>query len=197
MFISYKDRINLKFKYVKRKIDIFPKIVNFGFISSENRIDKNKLNVYYIPMTLEEIKKGMERVGWTQTELAEKLQMHPVALNRVLTGRAALRPTLAAHIKLLLRESMEQLMVFKVTYPDCLCERWVPGWERLTEEQRVQAVEAVLQSAAEQLAADYERTLPEADRAMIRRMLGGLRGPVREFDLDAEDADDGGMVAAE
>lgn len=148
-------------------------------------------------MTTEEIKLQLEKIGWSQKDLADRLHIHPMSLNRVLSGRSPLTEQLAAHIELILNDHQEQLLVFKVSYPDAICERWVPGWERLTEEQRVQAVEAVLQSAAEQLAADYERTLPEADRAMIRRMLGGLRGPVREFDLDAEDADDGGMIAAE
>jgi transcriptional regulator with XRE-family HTH domain len=144
--------------------------------------------VYTMRMTLEEIRETLEKLGWSQGYLAEKLCMHPVALNAVLSGRRPLKPTLAAHIELLLNNSTEQLLIFKVSYPDAICERWVPGWERLTEEQRVQAVEAVLQSAAEQLAADYERTLPEEDRAMIRRMLGGLRGPSHVFDLDAEAA---------
>ena len=141
-------------------------------------------------MTTEEIKKKLEQIGWTQKDLADRLHIHPMSLNRVLAGRAALTPQLEAHIELLLNDQMEQTLIFKVTYPDAICERWVPGWERLTEEQRVQAVEAVLQSAAEQLAADYERTLPEADRALIRRMLGGLRGPSHVFDLDAEAAAD-------
>lgn len=139
-------------------------------------------------MTTEEIKKKLEQIGWTQKDLADRLHIHPMSLNRVLAGRAALTPQLEAHIELLLNDQMEQTLIFKVTYPDAICERWVPGWERLTEEQRVQAVEAVLQSAAEQLAADYERTLPEEDRALIRRMLGGLRGPSHVFDLDAEAA---------
>ena len=139
-------------------------------------------------MTIDEINETLQRMGWTKKELAERLHIHPVTLNLILTGKNRLTPQLAAHIELLLNNSMEQLLIFKVSYPDALCERWVPGWERLTEEQRVQAVEAVLQSAAEQLAADYERTLPEEDRALIRKMLGGLRGPAHEFDLDAEDA---------
>lgn len=138
-------------------------------------------------MTVDEIKTTLKAMGWTQAMLAEKLCMHPGTVKNILSGQTKLTDQLAAHIELLLNDQMEQTLIFKVTYPDALCERWVPGWERLTEEQRVQAVEAVLQSAAEQLAADYERTLPEEDRAMIRRMLGGLRGPVRVFDLDQED----------
>lgn len=160
-------------------------------------IDKRIKYFYHGCMTIDEINNALQKMGWTKKELADKLHIHPVTLNLILTDKNRLTEQLAAHIELILNDHQEQLLVFKVSYPDAICERWVPGWERLTEEQRVQAVEAVLQSAAEQLAADYERTLPEADRAMIRRMLGGLRGPVREFDLDAEDADDGGMVAAE
>lgn len=142
---------------------------------------------YHVCMTIDEINNSLQRLGWTKKELADKLHIHPVTLNLILTGKNRLTEQLAAHIELVLNDHQEQLLVFRVSYPDAICERWVPGWERLTEEQRVQAVEAVLQSAAEQLAADYERTLPEADRAMIRRMLGGLRGPAREFDLDEEE----------
>ena len=141
---------------------------------------------YLNAMTTDEIKKALKKLGWTQAQLAERLKVHPGTVKNILSGQAKLTPQMAAHIELLLSDQMEQTLIFKVTYPDAICERWVPGWERLTEEQRVQAVEAVLQSAAEQLAADYERTLPEEDRALIRRMLGGLRGPAHEFDLDAE-----------
>ena len=143
---------------------------------------------YLNAMTTDEIKKALKKLGWTQSQLAERLKVHPGTVKNILSGQAKLTPQMAAHIELLLSDQMEQTLIFKVTYPDAICERWVPGWERLTEEQRVQAVEAVLQSAAEQLAADYERTLPEEDRALIRKMLGGLRGPAHEFDLDAEDA---------
>lgn len=139
-------------------------------------------------MTVDEIKSALKAMGWTQAMLAEKLRVHPGTVKNILSGQTKLTDQLSAHIELLLNNSTEQLLIFKVSYPDAICERWVPGWERLTEEQRVQAVEAVLQSAAEQLAADYERTLPEADRELIRKMLGGLRGPSHVFDLDAEAA---------
>ena len=143
---------------------------------------------YHAGMTIEEINAALVSLGWTKKELAERLHIHPVTLNLILSGKNKLTDQLAAHIELLLKDQQEQLLIFKVSYPDALCERWVPGWERLTEEQRVQAVEAVLQSAAEQLAADYERTLTPEDREMIHYFLGGLRGPAREFDLDAEEA---------
>lgn len=152
----------------------------------KKRVDKSIKYFYDAGMTIDEINASLAALGWTKKELADRLHIHPVTLNLILTGKNKLTDQLAAHIELLLKDQQEQLLIFKVSYPDALCERWVPGWERLTEEQRVQAVEAVLQSAAEQLAADYERTLAPEDREQLRRLLGGLRGPSHEFDLDAE-----------
>lgn len=136
-------------------------------------------------MNVDEIKKALEQRGWTQAQLAEKLKMHPVALNRVLAGRAELRPTLAAHIELLLKDTQEQLIMYKVTFPDATVESWVPGWERLTPEQRQAAVGAVIEEAARQLMEEGAAALTPEELEGLRRFCGGLRGPARVFEFSA------------
>ena len=136
-------------------------------------------------MTSEEIKKALADRGWTQKDLADKLKMSHIALNRVLTGKSELRPTLAAHIELLLESTQQQLIVFKLTYPEVLCESWLPGWEDLTPEQRQAGLEAVLAKTAEQICAEVEATFTEEERAELHRFCSTLRGPTRVFEEPA------------
>lgn len=137
-------------------------------------------------MTIEEINAALEARGWSQVELAEKLKMNHIALNRVLTGKAALRPTLAAHIELLLNSTQEQIMLFKVTYPEVLCRAWLPGWDELTPEQRQDGLQAVMLEAAKLAAADGEKELSPEQWAELRAFCSTLRGPSRVFEYKAE-----------
>lgn len=138
-------------------------------------------------MTTTEIIDALEKRGWTQSDLAKKLCMSKDALNRVLTGKAALRPTLSAHIELLLNSTKEQLIMFKLTYPEALCQSWLPGWDELSPEQRQKGIEAVLMEAARLVAEEKEREMTEEEIAQLKEFCSTLRGPAREFDGDAED----------
>ncbi len=137
-------------------------------------------------MDIQEINQALKNRGWTQQFLAEKLRMHPVALNRVLTGKTELKPTLAAHIELLLNSTQEQIMLFKVTYPEVMCRAWLPGWDELTPEQRQDGLQAVMMEAAKLAAADGEKELSPEQWEELRAFCSTLRGPSRVFEYKAE-----------
>ena len=137
-------------------------------------------------MDIQEINQALKDRGWTQQYLAEKLRMHPVALNRVLTGKTELKPTLAAHIELLLNNTQEQLIMYKITYPDAVVQSWLPGWDELTPEQRKAGIEAVLMEAVQQLAAEQERQMTAAEVERLKAFCATLRGPARVFEYKEE-----------
>ena len=136
-------------------------------------------------MNCEQIKEALKARGWTQKDLAEKLQMSAGALRNILSGQSALTAQLAAHIELLLESTQQQLIVFKLTYPEVLCESWLPGWEDLTPEQRQAGLEAVVAKTAEQICAEVEATFTEEERAELHRFCSTLRGPTRVFEEPA------------
>lgn len=137
-------------------------------------------------MTKVQIKNALKERGWTQAQLAEKLKIHPGTLKNILSGPNTLTPTLAAHIELLLKDTQEQLIMYRVTFPDATCESWVPGWERLTAEQRQAAVGAVIEEAARQLMAEGAAAMTPEEQEHLRRFCGELRGPARVFEFKAE-----------
>lgn len=137
-------------------------------------------------MTKEEIKAALKERGWTYAQLAEKLKIHPGTITNILSGKYPLKPSLAAHIELLLKDTQEQLIMYRVTFPDATCESWVPGWERLTAEQRQAAVGAVIEEAARQLMAEGAAAMTPEEQEHLRRFCGELRGPARVFEFKAE-----------
>lgn len=140
-------------------------------------------------MTIEQIKNALKDRGWTYAHLAEKLKVHPGSIKGVLSGKRVLTNQLAAHIELLLKDSQEQLIMYRVTFPDATCESWVPGWERLTAEQRQAAVGAVIEEAARQLMAEGAAAMTPEEQEHLRRFCGELRGPARVFEFKAEYGD--------
>lgn len=77
--------------------------------------------------------------------------------------------------------------MFKLTYPEALCQSWLPGWDELSPEQRQKGIEAVLMEAARLVAEEKEREMTEEEIAQLKEFCSTLRGPSREFDGDAED----------
>ena len=138
-------------------------------------------------MTIDEINAALEARGWSQVELAEKLRMNHIALNRVLTGKSALRPTLAAHIELLLNSTQEQLIMYKITYPDAVVQSWLPGWDELSPEQCKAGIEAVLMEAAQQLAAEQEKKMTPEEVASLKAFCSTLRGQPQVFEYGSEE----------
>lgn len=137
-------------------------------------------------MTIEEIKQALRERGWSNKKLAEMLHIHEVTLNLILSGKNKLTDQLAAHIELLLGSTQEQIMLFKVTYPEVLCRAWLPGWDELTPEQRQDGLQAVMLEAAKLAAADGEKELSPEQWAELRAFCSTLRGPSRVFEYKAE-----------
>lgn len=138
-------------------------------------------------MTKDEIKQALKVRGWTYQKLAEFLRVSPASLRVILSENGKLTDQLKAHIELLLNNTKEQLIMFKVTYPDALCQSWLPGWDELTPEQRQKGIDSVLMEAARLAADDAERKLTGAEIEQLKDFCSTLRGPAREFDGDEED----------
>ena len=150
-------------------------------------------------MTIEEIRAALQERGWTQKELAAMLHVHPVTLGLILTGKNKLTPQLEAHIELLLARQKEQVIVHKVSLPDGVVERGVPGFNNLSEEQRLTTVQAVLQDAVKWLIQEGEKQFSTEELAQIRAFCSTFNGmPTRSYEycLDDEErlltASDGG-----
>ena len=137
-------------------------------------------------MTKDEIKQALKERGWTIQTLAEKLRVSYGALRAVLSESGKLTDQLSAHIELLLNSTQEQIMLFKVTYPEVLCRAWLPGWDELTPEQRQDGLQAVMLEAAKLAAADGEKELSPEQWAELRAFCSTLRGPSRVFEYKSE-----------
>lgn len=148
-------------------------------------LDSAVIIYYFSCMTLDEIKHALKDRGWTQKELAEKLKLHPGTVKNILSGQKPLTEQLAAHIELLLESTQEQLIVFKLTFPDVLCEKWLPGWEGLTPEQRREGLEKVMAEVAAQICEEEERKFTPEELAELKRFCSTLRGPTRFFEETA------------
>lgn len=138
-------------------------------------------------MNIEEIKQAIKARGWSNKKLAQLLNVHVVTLNLILSGKNKLTDQLRAHIELLLNSTQEQLIMFKLTYPEALCQSWLPGWDELSPEQRQKGIEAVLLEAARLAVEETEREMTEEEIEKLKEFCSTLRGPSREFDGDAED----------
>ena len=137
-------------------------------------------------MTKEEIKMALKERGWSYQMLAEKLRVSEGAIKNALSSNGKLTDQLSAHIELLLNSTQEQIMLFKVTYPEVLCRAWLPGWDELTPEQRQDGLQAVMLEAAKLAAADGEKELSPEQWAELRAFCSTLRGPSRVFEYKAE-----------
>lgn len=135
-------------------------------------------------MTIQDIKNVLAERGWTQAQLADKLHIKIGSLRNILSGQAPLTEQLAAHIELLFKDTQQQLLMYKVTFPEVVCESWLPGWEQLTPDQRKEAIEQVLLKAAEQLADEYKRKLTGEELELLERFCGSLPVAPVEHRLD-------------
>ncbi len=137
-------------------------------------------------MTKDEIKQALKERGWTYQTLAEKLRVSEGSLRVQLSANGKLTDQLSAHIELLLGNTQEQLIMYKITYPDAVVQSWLPGWDDLTPEQRKAGIEAVLREATEQLVAEQEARMTPEEVASLKAFCSTLRGPARVFEYQAE-----------
>lgn len=119
-------------------------------------------------MLVGEITSEMERRGWSVNELAWRLHLTPAELQRILCGKKKLSRQLAAHIQLLFQRTADPIIYHTVSLPATLCKQWIPGWQKMNEKQRHKALEAALQSAAEQLALEGEQYMNPDELEFLR-----------------------------
>jgi len=137
-------------------------------------------------MTKDEIKQALSARGWTYQTLAEKLRVSEGAIKNALSVNGKLSDQLSAHIEMLLGNTQEQLIMYKITYPDAVVQSWLPGWDELTPEQRKAGIEAVLREATEQLVAEQEARMTPEEVARLKAFCSTLRGPARVFEYQEE-----------
>ena len=137
-------------------------------------------------MTKEEIKQALKERGWSYQLLAEKLRVSEGSIKNALSDKGKLTDQLSAHIELLLGSTQEQLIMYKITYPDAVVQSWLPGWDELTPEQRKAGIEAVLREATEQLVREQEARMAPDEVASLKAFCSTLRGPARVFEYKEE-----------
>lgn len=137
-------------------------------------------------MTKEEIKQALKERGWSYQLLAEKLRVSEGSIKNALSDKGKLTDQLAAHIELLLGNTQEQLIMYKITYPDAVVQSWLPGWDELTPAQRKAGIEAVLREATEQLVREQEARMAPEEVASLKAFCSTLRGPARVFEYKEE-----------
>ena len=146
-------------------------------------------------MTIEEIRIALQARKWTQRELASMLHVHPVTLGLILTGKNKLTSQLEAHIELLLARKTEQLIFHKITLPDHIVARWVPGFDKLSEEERQKAVKTVIENAVQVLVRKGEEQFSDDERCNIRSFCTRFEGmPARTYEYNVDD--EGGLLEA-
>ena len=103
---------------------------------------------YNTVMTHEELKKEVLK-KWGRLDLcAEEIGVSYSSLESVLNGRNPLTKSLKHHLQLALGLRKDTLIMFKVELPDEEVQSWVPGWDKLSEDERRAAVESIVREAA-------------------------------------------------
>lgn len=121
---------------------------------------------------IEHIRMELDRRGWSQADLADKLGLHQVSVSRILSGKQKLTESVARHIELLFSQTKTAVFMYSIDLPDATCQEWVPTWDLLNHTQRVKAVEAVVHKILQRLASLGSASLSEEDRQIMRRFSG-------------------------
>lgn len=145
---------------------------------------------YFMRMTKDEIKAALKARGWTYGVLAEKLRVSEGTIKNAFKDGGKLTEQLAAHIELLLSSTQEALVMFKLTFPEVLCQAWLPGWEKLSPEQRKAGIEAVLLEAAKIAAQEAERKMTYEEIERLKAFCAALRGPSGQYEYEAAEPED-------
>lgn len=99
-------------------------------------------------MTLEQINAEMAQQKKHVAELARELGVNVNALRQILAGQRSLTKQLEKHIQLALGLRKDTLVMFKVEFPDEEVSSWLPGWDKLSEEERRATVSAIVREVA-------------------------------------------------
>ena len=123
-------------------------------------------------MTLEEINEELKVRGWTNRKLAEELGVNESGLGQILKGNRPLTEQLAKHIEYVLNKRKQQTFVFTVDLPEGTVQRWVPGFDTLTEDEKQKTLRAICQNIMRDLAAKGAENLSEKERAELEQISG-------------------------
>lgn len=108
-------------------------------------------------MNVDDIKKELEKRGWTQDELAKKLAMGKSSIANVLCGVSPLKERLRRHIELLFSMPDMAVLVYKINLTEKQVEDLTAGEQFPDTEEgqrrKEEAVQMVLRHNAETLAA--------------------------------------------
>lgn len=121
-------------------------------------------------MTLEQINDELSKQGKHVSELAHELGVNVNALRQILAGQRPLTKQLEKHIQLALGLRKDTLIMFKVEFPDEEVSSWVPGWDKLSDEERRAAVTAIVREAAMLGAKRGWEELSEPEREKLRAL---------------------------
>lgn len=123
-------------------------------------------------MTLAEINKELTDRGWTNRKLAEELGVNESGLGQILKGNRPLTEQLSKHIEYVLNKRKQQTFVFTVDLPEGTVQRWVPGFDTLTEEEKRKSLQSICKSIMHDLATKGADALTETERAELAQISG-------------------------
>lgn len=125
-----------------------------------------------LPMTIAEIKAAIAVRGMTQQELAKELGISHSSIRQILSGASKLTEQLSKHIEYVLNRRKQQTFVFTVDLPDGTVQRWVPGFDTLTEEEKQKTLHSICENIMQDLAAKDAATLTEQERTDLAKISG-------------------------
>ena len=123
-------------------------------------------------MTIEEINKALENRTGGKKKLAEELGVSYDSLRLILAGNRPLTEQLSKHIEYVLNKRKLQTFVFTVDLPEGTVQRWVPGFDTLTEEEKRKSLQSICKSIMHDLATKGANALTETERAELAQISG-------------------------
>ncbi len=95
-------------------------------------------------VNIEEIKAEIKARGWTQANLAAKLNISNGSMRNILSGAAPLTKQLASHIELLLEKERDCMFLYKIELPEAKVTELCGRATCQTEEDRLTAIDAII-----------------------------------------------------
>lgn len=95
-------------------------------------------------MTLDEIKTAMAEQGLTQVALAEQLGISKDSLNKILSGKNPMTDAMRNHIRLLLTQPREAVLVYRVNISEAKATELLGDKSCTVAADRAIAIEAII-----------------------------------------------------